>query len=213
MVGKEMMMMRAKRDTMTDRYFENFLSDFVKEQATVPGIDEDKQEDSLLKLLALPYPTLSEKLKRAALDLKETSHKSAAYFRDKPFQQYDNLCKIFGKDRATGNGATDLGEEDGIEETQRNSPIDIEGIEDIVQETQPAASFNSKRKREAYDMIDKVVEDIQLLPNIDVKKQQLKAIALLSKDHFSARAYSKMTTTQKICYVEMIAEGSISILI
>lgn len=57
---------------MTDRYFENFMSDFVKEKATVPGIDEDKQEDSLLKLLALPYPTLSEKLKRAALDLKET---------------------------------------------------------------------------------------------------------------------------------------------
>ncbi|XP_023734509.1 lanC-like protein GCL2 [Lactuca sativa] len=57
---------------MTDRYFKNFMSDFVQEKATVPGIDEDKQEDSLLKLLALPYPTLSEKLKRAALDLKET---------------------------------------------------------------------------------------------------------------------------------------------
>ena len=48
------------------------MSDFVKEKSTLPGIDEDKQEDSLLKLLALPYPTLSEKLKRAALDLKET---------------------------------------------------------------------------------------------------------------------------------------------
>ncbi|KAI3745008.1 hypothetical protein L1987_58108 [Smallanthus sonchifolius] len=56
---------------MTDRYFENFMSDFVQEKATVPGVDEEK-EDSLKKLLSLPYPTLSEKLKRAALDLKET---------------------------------------------------------------------------------------------------------------------------------------------
>ncbi|KAL4592328.1 hypothetical protein LXL04_005319 [Taraxacum kok-saghyz] len=159
-------------------------------------------------------------------------------------------------DKATGNGATDLREEDGIEETQRNSSIDIEGIKDIIQETQPGASVNSKRKKgqtnersktddaqsyykeaakqmketfmefgekinatisnmgkqenkEACDLIDKVVEDIQLLPNFDVKKQ-LKAIASLRKDHFSARAFSKMTTTQKPCYVEMIADGSIS---
>ncbi|CAH1412252.1 unnamed protein product [Lactuca virosa] len=52
------------------------------------------------------------------------SHKGAACFRDKPFPQFDNLCQIFGKDRATGNGATDLGE-DVIEETQKNSPIHV----------------------------------------------------------------------------------------
>nr|KAJ0193343.1 hypothetical protein LSAT_V11C800414500 [Lactuca sativa] len=45
------------------------------------------------------------------------SHKGAACFRDKPFPQFDNLCKIFGKDRATGLGATDLGE-DVTEETK-----------------------------------------------------------------------------------------------
>ncbi|KAL4564558.1 hypothetical protein LXL04_028622 [Taraxacum kok-saghyz] len=71
------------------------------------------------------------------------------------------------------------------------------------------SNMGKQENKEACDLIDKVVEDIQLLPNIDVKKQ-LKAIALLSKDHFSARAFSKMTTTQKICYVEMIADGSIS---
>ncbi|KAL4574730.1 hypothetical protein LXL04_021566 [Taraxacum kok-saghyz] len=86
------------------------------------------------------------------------SHKSAACFRDKPFPQYDNLCKIFGKDRATGNGATDLGDDDGIEETQRNSPIDIEGIEDVVQETQPSASVNSKRKRGQTNERNKIDE-------------------------------------------------------
>ncbi|KAI3736169.1 hypothetical protein L6452_15703 [Arctium lappa] len=63
---------------MTDRYFENFMLDFVEEKAKVTGIEEEeeeeeeKEEDSLLKLLSTPYPTLSEKLKRAALDLKET---------------------------------------------------------------------------------------------------------------------------------------------
>nr|KAJ0211877.1 hypothetical protein LSAT_V11C400213450 [Lactuca sativa] len=44
------------------------------------------------------------------------SHKGVACFRDKPFPKFDNLCKIFGKDGATNNGATDLGE-DVIKET------------------------------------------------------------------------------------------------
>ncbi|KAK1421333.1 hypothetical protein QVD17_23584 [Tagetes erecta] len=58
---------------MTDRYFDNFMSDYVQEKATIPGVDDnEKEQDSLIKLLSLPYPTLSENLKRAALDLKET---------------------------------------------------------------------------------------------------------------------------------------------
>ncbi|KAI3736172.1 hypothetical protein L6452_15706 [Arctium lappa] len=66
---------------MTDRYFENFMLDFVEEKAKVAGIEEEeeKEEDSLLKLLSTPYPTLSEKLKRAALDLKETVLPSSHY--------------------------------------------------------------------------------------------------------------------------------------
>ena len=55
-------------------------------------------------------------------------------FCDKPFPQFDNLCKIFGKDRATGHEAIDLGE-DMTEETQRSSLVDVEGLEDIVKET------------------------------------------------------------------------------
>ncbi|KAJ0448005.1 putative lanthionine synthetase C, six-hairpin glycosidase-like superfamily [Helianthus annuus] len=57
---------------MSDRYFHNFMSNLVQEKATVPGIDDEKQQDSLKTLLSLPYPTFAEKLKRAALDLKET---------------------------------------------------------------------------------------------------------------------------------------------
>nr|KAJ0200522.1 hypothetical protein LSAT_V11C600336180 [Lactuca sativa] len=139
------------------------------------------------------------------------SHKDAACFRDKPFPQFDNLCKIFGKDRATGHGATDLGE-DVTEETQRNSHVDVEGLEEIVEETQQIARVNSKRKRpptddtessykeatkemketfkeqenkETCDMIDKVIVDIQHMPNINVK-QRIEAIDMFSKDQFRA---------------------------
>nr|KAJ0224463.1 hypothetical protein LSAT_V11C100049910 [Lactuca sativa] len=78
------------------------------------------------------------------------SHKGAACFRDKPFPQFDNLCKIFGKDRATGHGATNLGE-DVTEETQRNSSVDVEGLKEIVEETQQIARVDSKRKRPPTD--------------------------------------------------------------
>nr|GEW58010.1 LanC-like protein GCL2 [Tanacetum cinerariifolium] len=59
---------------MSDRYFDNFMLEYVEEKASVPGIEEeqDDNQDSLMKLLKMPYPTLCEKLKRTALDLKET---------------------------------------------------------------------------------------------------------------------------------------------
>nr|KAJ0206211.1 hypothetical protein LSAT_V11C500234550 [Lactuca sativa] len=76
---------------------------------------------------------------------------SATCFRDKPFPHFDNLCKIFGKDRGTGKGATGLREEDMIEETQRNSLVDVEGLKDIVEVTQQTARVNSKRKRPPTD--------------------------------------------------------------
>nr|KAJ0227589.1 hypothetical protein LSAT_V11C100036250 [Lactuca sativa] len=56
------------------------------------------------------------------------SHKDGPSFHDKPFPKFDNLCKIFGKDRATDHGATDLGE-DVTEEIQINSPVDVEVFE------------------------------------------------------------------------------------
>ncbi|KAI3792179.1 hypothetical protein L2E82_06050 [Cichorium intybus] len=178
------------------------------------------------------------------------SHKGAACFRDKPFPQYDDLCKVFGKDRATGSRATDLGEDDVVEETQKNSPIDVEGFEDVVEETPPTTTVTSKRKRsktadvdsfykeaakemketfekfgdkltetirnigkeenkEACDMIDKVTKDIQSFPNINIK-QRLKAINTIAKDQSLARSFLNLSEEEKICYVEMIADGSIA---
>lgn len=68
---------------MADRFFPNLMPDFVAETPSPPPAPTDEEqivaqgsEDSLLKLLSLPYPTLSERFKRTALDLKETVHLS-----------------------------------------------------------------------------------------------------------------------------------------
>ena len=60
---------------MADRFFPNTMPEFVPE--TTPSTPHERQEavtvgDSLPKLLAMPHAPLSERLKRAALDLKET---------------------------------------------------------------------------------------------------------------------------------------------
>ncbi|XP_010241998.1 PREDICTED: lanC-like protein GCL2 isoform X2 [Nelumbo nucifera] len=55
---------------MADRFFINEMPEFVAETNDETGAEGI--EDSLLKLLSLPYPTLAAKLKRTALDLKET---------------------------------------------------------------------------------------------------------------------------------------------
>ncbi|CAN8257505.1 unnamed protein product [Cochlearia groenlandica] len=51
---------------MSDRFFDNVMPDFVRETESVAG------RDSLMNLLAMPYSSLSQQLKRSALDLKET---------------------------------------------------------------------------------------------------------------------------------------------
>ncbi|XP_028761635.1 lanC-like protein GCL2 [Neltuma alba] len=58
---------------MADRFFPNVLPDFVPEasQEQQDAVSVSAQ-DSLTKLLAMPYAPLSERFKRAALDVKET---------------------------------------------------------------------------------------------------------------------------------------------
>ncbi|PSR95323.1 LanC-like protein [Actinidia chinensis var. chinensis] len=53
---------------MADRFFPNEMPDFVEEKEPLTVASED----SLMKLLSMPYSSLSERLKRAGLDLKET---------------------------------------------------------------------------------------------------------------------------------------------
>ncbi|XP_010245303.1 PREDICTED: lanC-like protein GCL2 [Nelumbo nucifera] len=60
---------KRKRE-MADRFFPNEMPDFVAE--TTEETAPEGVGDSLRKLLSLPYPTVAEKFKRTALDLKET---------------------------------------------------------------------------------------------------------------------------------------------
>ena len=69
---------------MADRFFPNVMPDFVAE-ATAETQDEEGKEpavvtqDYLMKLLSMPYSSLSQRFKRAALDLKETVSISFIY--------------------------------------------------------------------------------------------------------------------------------------
>ncbi|KAJ9171096.1 hypothetical protein P3X46_019144 [Hevea brasiliensis] len=62
---------------MADRFFPNVMPDFVKEEEAATSTQQPREEgttdgDSLMNLLSMPYPTLSQRFQRAALDLKET---------------------------------------------------------------------------------------------------------------------------------------------
>lgn len=62
---------------MADRFYPNSMPDFVAENPNIEGGEVQRPisqgtNESLLKLLATPFHSLAEKLKRAALDLKET---------------------------------------------------------------------------------------------------------------------------------------------
>lgn len=62
---------------MADRFYPNLMPDFVAENPNIEGGEVQRPisqgtNESLLKLLTTPFHSLAEKLKRAALDLKET---------------------------------------------------------------------------------------------------------------------------------------------
>lgn len=51
---------------MADRFFDYVMPDLVRETGNESG------GDALMNLLAMPYSSLSQQLKRSAVDLKET---------------------------------------------------------------------------------------------------------------------------------------------
>ena len=71
---------------MADRFFPNVMPDFIAE-ATAETQDKEEDpvvsatQDSLMKLLSMPYPSLSQLFKCAALDLKETVSISPSFAR------------------------------------------------------------------------------------------------------------------------------------
>lgn len=64
---------------MADRFFPNEMPDFAEEVAEEEPAS-DFPNDSLTKLFSLPYKTLADILKSAALDLKQTVPKNDSLF-------------------------------------------------------------------------------------------------------------------------------------
>lgn len=74
---------------MANRYFDNDMPDFVDETPAASDVTEKEgqgTEKSLVRLLCMPYHSFSEKLKRAALDLKETVRINCCFF------NYNMIC-------------------------------------------------------------------------------------------------------------------------
>ncbi|OIV99234.1 hypothetical protein TanjilG_06539 [Lupinus angustifolius] len=86
---------------MSDRFFPNPMPEFVPE--TTPSTPQEEQEavtvthgDSLSKLLAMPHAPLSQRLKRAALDLKETIVIETWGFTGQQVEDFTLYCGLMG---------------------------------------------------------------------------------------------------------------------
>ncbi|XP_057451013.1 lanC-like protein GCL2 [Lotus japonicus] len=88
---------------MADRFFPNPMPEFVAEAK--PSTPQEQQEavtvgagegSSLLKLLAMPHAPLSERLKRAALDLKETIVVETWGFSGQHARDFTLYCGLLG---------------------------------------------------------------------------------------------------------------------
>ncbi|KAH1221004.1 hypothetical protein AAZX31_12G104400 [Glycine max] len=99
---------------MADRFFPNPMPEFVPE--TTPSTPQEEEEaltvgDSLPKLLAMPHAPLLERLKRAALDLKETIVIETWGLSGQQVRDFTLYCGVLGTAfllfksyRVTGNG-------------------------------------------------------------------------------------------------------------
>ncbi|KAD6119463.1 hypothetical protein E3N88_10734 [Mikania micrantha] len=152
------------------------------------------------------------------------SHKGAVNFRDKAFPFYDKLCTIFGKDRATGSKAVDLGEEDVVQETQKSSPVDIEDF-DFVDEVVPnvdrsegqTGSVTSKRKRgrstdadEIYRESCKDIKEVLLrfgeMVGEQLSKEGMEAREIYEKVSDELKALPGITTKKRFKAAHLIGK-------
>lgn len=71
---KRRIFLRTNDKKMADLFFPNDMPDFVQETPVKESAvgSSESPKDSLTRLLHLPYKTISERLKKEALDLKET---------------------------------------------------------------------------------------------------------------------------------------------
>ncbi|GKB85829.1 hypothetical protein Tco_0958101, partial [Tanacetum coccineum] len=76
------------------------------------------------------------------------THPKAYVFKDKSFPLYHKLSTIFGKDRANGSRAIDLGDEEDVGETQETTTNDLEEENiDMVDGPSPRGVDGQSKKR------------------------------------------------------------------
>ncbi|GJZ85921.1 RNA-binding protein Lupus La [Tanacetum coccineum] len=82
------------------------------------------------------------------------THPEATKFRNKAFPLFDKLSTVFGKDRASGSRAIDLGDDEVVSEAHQTAPTDLED-EDIDRCVRPSPQGvdgkSKKRKRSKSD--------------------------------------------------------------
>jgi len=167
------------------------------------------------------------------------THKGAANFKGKPLPFYEKLCTIFGKDRATGSRAIDLGDDEVVQETQM-SPIEV----DI---DSPIPTESNKRKRgknaefietfkdcskdltEKFEhsigglgekimasanqeiVADKLDEVITVIQNIPglTAHERIRGMHVIGRDAGKARIFLRGSEEDQIIYIHMLEDGSL----
>ncbi|GJR89139.1 NB-ARC domains-containing protein [Tanacetum coccineum] len=122
----------------------------------------------------------------------------AAKFGDKPFPLYHKLSLVFGKDRATGSQATDVGDDEVVSETQENALIDLED-DDIDTYVRPSP-------RDVQNQIDALpgITFEEAFEAIDViGKCPLEIATFLSSQQFSIEGLEKVKNATEACEADL----------
>ncbi|PWA61177.1 hypothetical protein CTI12_AA373840 [Artemisia annua] len=168
------------------------------------------------------------------------THKGAANFKGKPLPFYEKLCTIFGKDRATGSGAIDLGDDDVAQEIPM-SPIEVD-IESPV----PAGSSKRKRSKSiefietfkdcSKDLTEKMEHSIGGLgekiiasANQDIvadkldevitviqklpgltTHERIRGMHVIGRDASKAHIFLRGSEEDKVIYIQMLEDGTLN---
>nr|KAJ0185212.1 hypothetical protein LSAT_V11C900454880 [Lactuca sativa] len=83
-------------------------------------------------------------------------HKEAGKWRNKIFPHYEDLCIIFGKDRAQGNKAKDFAQMEEDANNEEQSEL-IEGVDDVIKGITIAANLLREKLEKAANSMNQVI--------------------------------------------------------
>nr|KAJ0188007.1 hypothetical protein LSAT_V11C900454930 [Lactuca sativa] len=89
-------------------------------------------------------------------------HKEAGKWRNKIFPHYEDLCIIFGKDRAQGNKAKDFAQMEEDANNEEQSELIEGGFEEQTTENEDSPNIGSKKRKK----VDDVIKGITIAANL-----------------------------------------------